>query len=60
MKAIQAQPHDVRMAKSALDHFDDRLGLDYHLILIEQMEALDKQFMASAFDVKDAEASARL
>ncbi len=36
----------ILVALSVLDDFDDRLGLDDHLRFIEEMEALDEQFVA--------------
>ena len=38
-----------------LDHFDDRLGLHDHQGLVEEVEALNEQFVAAAFDVQNAE-----
>src|SRR5687768_16517744 len=41
-----------------LHHFDDALGLDDHLALVEQVEALDEQLVAAALDVEHAEVPA--
>jgi hypothetical protein len=43
----------------ALDYFEDRLGLDDHLVLIEEVEALDEQLVAAALDVEHAQRGAR-
>src|SRR5438046_9909668 len=45
----------ARCGSSALHDLEDRLGLDDHVVLVEQVEALDEQLVAAAFDVQDAE-----
>src|SRR5437764_11371391 len=49
-----------RVVRLPLHDFEDRLGLDDHLVLIEEVEALDEQFVAAALDVQNAEAGARV
>lgn len=44
----------------AADDFEDGLGLDDHLVLVEEMEALNEQLVAAALDVEDAERGALL
>src|ERR1700722_17453310 len=41
---------------SAFDYFDDGLGLDDHQVLIKQVEALNEQLMAAAFNIQHAQA----
>src|SRR5438552_1023539 len=49
---------DCCESSGSFDDFDNRLRLDHHLRLVEQMEALHQQLVAAALDVQDAEASA--
>ncbi len=44
-----------RIGSGSLDHFDDGLGFQNHQVFIEQVEALNEQFMASTFDVKNTQ-----
>src|SRR5688500_18493486 len=45
---------DRAMVRVLLRDLEDSLGLDDHLVLVEEVEALDEQLVAAALDVEDA------
>src|ERR1700710_1546255 len=51
---LRASSIQFLVQSDILQHFDDRLSLNDHLVFIEEMEALHQQLMAAAFNIQNA------